>query len=500
MNIDFYAGFNKRINSTKRPDNSVLKRTITGYLREPCSIINPVIKIERLEHDWSPHIYTYAYIFKYDKYYFVRDWRWIDGLWECDMEVDVLSTYRTDIGASNEYILRTDSTSNASNFNGAISDKMYPATTDFSVEKTALGNPFQIELSNGTYVIGVISGEVSHSVGAISYFALTPAQFGALKQTLLTNLNLSIMGLFDDNTGEWLVTEMSMEIFRTMYNPFQYIASCMWFPLSQSDFTGVNRNYIRIGWWNYENLSGKILTQQVLRLSEGPEMFPSHPQANTRGKYLDYAPYTKRTLYGKFGSMPIDTSLIETGDYLVGTYDVDIITGKCIYRAFKTPNQSGEERTLLGKTEFLLGVPVQLAQVGVDYLGTAVNAIDAVKSAGIGALIGGATGGTVGAVAGGLITGAHGIYDTIESAMPQMVTSGTNGSFAGTFVSTELISTYYVITEENIEHKGRPLCEHRVINTLSGFVQCSEGDVNFSCFSSEKTKIGQFLTEGFFWE
>ena len=504
MNIDFYAGFNKRINSTKRPDNSVLKRTITGYLREPCSIINPVIKIERLEHDWSPHIYTYAYIFKFDKYYFVRDWRWVDGLWECDMEVDVLATYRTDIGASNEYILRTDCTSNAQNFNGTITDKMYPATTDYDIHYTSLRNPFPIELSYGTYVIGVISGEASHSVGAISYYAMTPAQFGALKAMLFSNKNLEIMNLLDPQTLEWLATEMSQDIFRTMYNPFQYIVSCMWFPITQGEFQGSPRAKIRIGWWDYEDTDfqtlGVVLTNQVLSFNDGIDQFPSHPQSATRGSYLNYSPYTKRTIFGKFGSMVLDPTLINDGDYFVGTYDVDVITGKCIYRAFSSPSSTGAPRKLLDKTEFLLGVPVQLAQVGVDYLGTVVSAVDAVKSAGIGALVGGATGGTVGAIAGGLITGAHGIYDTIESAMPQLMTSGTNGSFTGAFISTTLISVFYQITEENIEHKGRPLCEHRVINTLSGFVQCSEGDVNFSCFSDEKTRIGRYLTEGFFWE
>ena len=504
MVIEFYAGFGKRLNSTKLPGSGVTVRTLTGYLREPTSIMNPVIKIERLPNDGTPTIYTYAYVPSFYRYYFVRDWRWVDGLWECDMEEDVLASFKTEIGNCNEYILRTDSTGNALNFNGAISDKMYPATTTYDVDQTALRNPFLDVISDGTYVIGVISGEASQSVGAISYFAMTSGQFGALKAILFSNNNLDIMGLLDPQTAQWAMTEMSEQIFRTMYNPFQYIVSCMWFPIQPSDFVGYARSSIRIGWWDYSDPDfptlGKLLSQQVITMHDGIEQFPLHPQSLTRGSYLNHSPYTKRTLYGKFGSMVLDTSLLKDGDYCVCTYDVDVITGKCIFRAFRSLSSDGANRKLLGKTEFLLGVPIQLAQVGVDYLGTAVHAIDAVRSAGIGALIGGATGGTAGAIAGGLITGAHGIYDTIDSAMPQMMTSGTNGSFAGVYVSTTLISVFFQITEENIEHKGRPLCEHRVINTLSGFIQCSEGDVNFSCFSAEKTRIGQFFTEGFFWE
>lgn len=504
MVIEFYAGFGKRLNSTKLPGSGVTVRTLTGYLREPTSIMNPVIKIERLPNDGTPTIYTYAYVPSFYRYYFVRDWRWVDGLWECDMEEDVLASFKTEIGNCNEYILRTDSTSNPLNFNGYITDKMYPATNVFDTEQTELATPFEQELSNGTYVIGVISGESSQSVGAISYFAMTSAQFGALKAILFSNTNLEIMDLIDPQTAQWAMTEMSEEIFRTMYNPFQYIVSCMWFPIAQADFVGYLRSSIRIGWWDYSDPDfptlGKLLSQQVITKRDGIVQFPAHTQSSFRGSYLNHAPYTKRTLYGKFGSMVLDTSMIKDNDYCVCTYDVDVITGKCIFRVFRSEFADGAYRKLLGKTEFLLGVPVQLAQVGVDYLGTAVHAIDAVKSAGIGALIGGATGGTAGAIAGGLITGAHGIYDTLDSAMPQMQTSGTNGSFAGIFISTVLISIFYQITDEDITHKGRPLCENRLINELSGFVQCADGDIPFSCFSAEKEKIGRFFLQGFFWE
>ena len=54
MQILLYSGFRKRENSTLTPLVTDATRTVTGYLREPCSIMNPVFKIERFPSDASP--------------------------------------------------------------------------------------------------------------------------------------------------------------------------------------------------------------------------------------------------------------------------------------------------------------------------------------------------------------------------------------------------------------------------------------------------------------
>ena len=140
----------------------------------------------------------------------------------------------------------------------------------------------------------------------------------------------------------------------------------------------------------------------------------------------------------------------------------------------------------------MLGVPIQLAQVGVDYLGTAVSAIDTVAN-------------TVSAAArldvGGAISStAHGIYNTLQSSMPQMATSGSNGSFLAPFTNTTVVYHFYKIVDEDIAHKGRPLCKLKQLNTLTGYILCAEGEFDISCFDSERMLIKNFLTTGFFWE
>lgn len=500
MNIDFYYSFYKKVNSTKRPSPGVghteeLKQ-VSGYLREPCSVYSPVVELTpgAFDVNTDPHFLTYAYISKFGRYYFVEDWTWNDGLWACRMIEDVLATYKTTIGATEEYILRTDS--DTSDFNGAITDTIYPTTTDFNIEHTAFQNPFQTELEHGCYIVGVIGDD--DGVGAINYYALDESEFSAFKTALLTNSNLNQMDLYDAQTGQWLVTDMSQEIFKTQYNPFQYVVSCMWFPIDPISIYGSYDHTIPMGWWKY-TLNGLRLLDSTVIFTEFGQI-PVHPNASTRGKYLNYSPYTRRTLYGKFGSLPIDTAYAEIGDYLIGYYTVDLITGQCLYELFIAEDSTGTNRKLINKTEFLLGTPIQIAQIGIDYLGTLNTVVGTVGNALEGAIKGGTVAGPGGAIGGAIIGGIAGIGNSIAAGMPQMQTNGANGSFINMALSTVLISQFFIPVDEDIHHKGRPLCEVRRINTLSGYVLCSEGDIDINGFDNERKAIAQFLTTGFFWE
>lgn len=494
MQVDLFTNFEKKRNSTKQPAGGT---SVNGILKEPCSILRPVISFQPFSPTNPPDAYRYAYIPLFSRYYWVDDWTWNDGLWTATLDVDVLATYKTQIGASTEYILRTDSDTN--NFDGAISDGMYPATTDFSIESVAFQNPFidADHTYDGTYVVGIISGDATNAVGAITYWAMTSAEFGNLRSTLFGPDGLESMNLVDA-LQQWTSTDISEGIFKTMYNPYQYIASCTWFPVNKSSIAGSQQSSIQIGWWTF-NVSGMRMTSTTGVFTEAQQV-PPHPQAVTRGKYLNYAPYTKITLHGKYGSLPIDTEYLEVGDYIVGIYTLDYVTGQCLYECFISPNSAGTGRKLIKKTEFLIGVPLQLAQIGRDYLGMTVSAIDAGKKGAVGAIAGGAVAGIPGAIVGAIASGGGAIYDTIANSMPQLQTSGINGSYISIALSTVMIVIHFRVVDENIHHKGRPLCKLRQISSLSGFVMCAEGDIDLNAYDSERTKVSKFLVEGFFWE
>lgn len=417
------------------------------------------------------------------------------------MSVDVLASYRTQIGASTHYVLRTDPTVSHQE-NPWIADSMYPATSFFQKELTVFPNyPFAAAytqgLAAGVYILGIISGETSDTVGAITYYAMTAAQFGTLKGILFGNANLVAMGLaeFDPNhPGQLvpLVTDMSLEMTKAMYNPYQYIASCMWFPFDVSaiDEKTLISN-IKIGWWSYP-ASGYQLGAQLATFGQHAAP-PAHPMAATRGYYLNYAPFTRRKFLGVFGETPVDCSYIGANDYIAITWNVDLITGQCrVDIGVYDNSQTSPTVIKISQREFLLGVPIQLAQVSTDYLGVAVTAVDATAK-------------TIGNafslnIAGAASSAAHGIYDTLNAAMPQMETSGSNGSFLSVNNGFRLITEFFIPVDEDITHKGRPLCTNKVLNTLSGYILCADGDFDLNCLEQERTMIADFLTSGFFWE
>lgn len=494
QNLYLYKQFAKKENSTKVPPSGTLTLALQGILKEPCSIMTPVIKIERLPADAIPGDYTYARWVQADRYYFIEDWVWVNGLWEVHMKEDVLATFKTPIGNSTEYVLRTDSTTD---FNGEITDTTYPATTDIVSESYSLTNIFTTDLTVGCYIVGIISGGSSQAVGAISYYAMTSAQFGALKNKLFSDDNLEIMGIIDSG-GQQLVQDLSQEVLKTLYNPYQYIASCMWFPFGEGAITSkTSVSSIKIGWWDYP-LSGYLLYAQTLELGNEQFAITAHPQAN-RGSYLNYAPYTRRSLIGRFGTVAIDNTFFKVGNKINISYVIDLISGHCYTRIAKRDESvSPPAEDLIAERNFLIGVPIQIAQVGTDYLGTAVSAINTIPQIMGGAISGIASG--KGAIMGAIAGGASGIYNTLQSVMPQVETSGQNGSFLAPVNNTHVVEQFYKIVDEDIAHRGRPLCELRQLNTLTGFILCAEGEIDISCYDNERKEIVRFLTEGFFWE
>lgn len=491
MQIKFFRGFSKKKNSTLQPQSSQASLTLTGSMKQNCSVMNPTIQIKRIANDECPSVYTYAYIDDFDRYYFVTDWSWNPPFWECTMSVDVLASHKTDIGNLYAYVLRAD----ASVHNEYITDMSYPATNEFSLQQYEIQSVFTSSPVTGIYVVGIISGASgSNSVGAISYYAMTSTEFGLLKQALLTNDNLSTMEMIEDDA--WAMTDMSEEIFKTMYNPFQYIASCMWFPFGLDAIPSGQKvavSTIPIGWWDY-SLSGYKIQAQTLEFGEGPGPIYAHPQALTHGAYMNYAPFTRCTLFTRFGTVPLDLSYFgEASDSISISYFVDLITGQCRARV-ETYQASGSPRVYhpVAERNFLLGVPIQLAQIGVDYLGTAVTAISASANTMQNALslnVGGA-----------VASAASGIYNTLNAAMPQMSTNGANGSFLAPSTKTTVVFQFFFAVSTDITHKGYPICSTRLLNTMGGYVLCADGDFDFNCLSEERDMISDFLTSGFFWE
>lgn len=492
MQIHLYSGFRKRENSTKTPLVADATRTVNGYLREPCSIMSPVFKIERFPSDASPQSFNYAYIGEFSRWYFVKDWTWAEGLWQCSLEVDVLSSFKTDIGNSYAYIERS-----AYEYDGAITDKWYPVTTNFDTERVNLASSWNgITPSGGCFVLGIIchANRASSQIGgAVTYYVLSPTQMGALMHFLLGTAFLEQAGFPAIMSG---FQQLAQDTAKALINPVQYIASCMWFPCAPSTIGDGQDHRIVLGYYDLDTntVSGQYLDAVTFTMNVTGQI-PIHPQAATRGKYLNYAPYTRLTLnVPPFGSIPLDTSFCEIGSYLYCRVWCDPITGKATMRIELYPDSSHTgSGAIVREVSTMMGVPIQLAQMNPDY----INAIGSALS--LATTMDSAWRGDIGE--GTLATrGFNAIGSAVDSLMPQVESQGVSGSFLATVMPPQLTAQFFVVTDEDNTEFGRPLCAIRRIGDIPGFIKCRDAHVDFACYMEEKTRILNYLTSGFYWE
>ena len=155
--------FSKNPDSTARPTGG---RDFDCTIISPSSVISPEIRLSL--GGSNPSGYNYAKIPDFNRYYWITDWTYDAGIWIATLMVDVLATYRDQIGASSQYVLRA-----AAEGDGYIMDTLYPTTDQYTIQTTPIsGQPFYKDLVNGEYILGVIgAGSSGLQMGAVTYYA-----------------------------------------------------------------------------------------------------------------------------------------------------------------------------------------------------------------------------------------------------------------------------------------------------------------------------------------
>jgi len=469
MQVSFYPNFSKRPNSTEQPPQA-LAVSVQCQLKDETSFLRPSLKIvnQLTAGVFSPDAFTYAYIPQWRRYYYVQDWTYINACWECTLMVDVLASFKTEIGLTSAYVVRS-----ATAYDGNIIDTLYPANTNYDIVKTNVATSwYNVAPSGGTYVIGCINNQTTGRTGSVAYYALNQTQLNSLLTYLFSD------SIYNSSS----ITEIGSGLYKSLFDPFQYIVSCVWFPFGLQSF-GSTQATMKVGYWD-TGVNG-IIVQATAQSTFVTATIPNHPQAS-RGSYLNYAPYTRHTLYvPPFGSIPLETPFKRIGNYLYSAVYVDHLTGAATLRVSICPSSSSlSEYNLMTERTANIGVPIQIAQIMVDAMGSVQSVISGVTSIvtnAIGALFGS-------------------IGNAVSSQMPKVSTSGANGSFLNQIMYPVLVSEFSRIVNEDNTEFGRPLCQVRTINSLSGYVQCGEADHAFSGTKQEIDEINDYMKAGFFYE
>lgn len=459
VNVTFYT-FAKKINSTAQPIGGT---SIPCVLKDSATIISPSLELSIQ----NPTGFNYCYIADFGRYYFIGNWSYFRGTWNCDCNVDVLASYRAHIGASSMYVLRA-----AADYDGNIIDSFYPMRTSPTFQRTPIitDATWYGGFDYGTYVLGLINSDEA-GVGGISYYTMAANQFKEFMGALLT-ANPEYLNAED--------TGYSTSLVKTYLNPFQYVASVMWFPFNFSGGGGAFTE-LPMGWWTLQGVSGGRVTGNGVFLDSFSITLPKHPETIQRN-YLNSPYFTKRIIHCfAWDNIDIANEYTMNAATLYGYIRVDCLTG--IGRLSLAVTEGENNAFAVYDTQ--IGVPINISQLEGQMARGIVNGI--------------------GGVARALLTfDTEGLFEGIASfaddwaGRPQSM--GSNGSAIAYGITPYLMTSFAEPVDDALEHFGRPLCRTATLGSLPGYQKILSPDIVLSATDSEINAVNEYLSGGYFYE
>lgn len=486
MKVTLFS-FAKKDNSTARPTMSS-GTEYDCYLKDGTSVVDPVIVLD-LPSKTSFTKYTYAYIQEFGRYYFVRDMTADGLLWDVSLVCDVLATYKSEIGNSNLYVLRSSYT-----YDGDLVDTYYPIGVTHTNSRVTAYNPLTgtsnsaaADVTKGCFIIGTVGTSASNSnYGSVTYHAMPRSSLNKFVQSLL--------GQVADGENGFTLSDMSIALQKSIIDPLQYIKSCIWVPV---DYTNINNviqgSSLNVFGWTVGSPSDPVYCKDIVN-NPPQTIFTTtltinkHPLAATRGIYMNTEPFSRyQLLYPPFGLFDLDTSVISQASTLTTEVILDLITGSATLRVWA--ESAGK---FLINTKSQVGVPIDLTQSTHDYIGAATGFAGSIM-------------GMVGSAATGNIMGASmsamGMVGSVTSAMrPAASSIGGNGGYSDLYGLITLLAQFYHMPEEDNSHAGRPLCQNKTLSTIPGYQKIMDGDVAINGTAGEQAAIKAYLEGGYFYE
>ena len=473
------ATFTKRENSTAQYAGTWVD--FDCYLKDDCSVMFPRIE---LETGSNLHNYNYAEIPTFNRYYFITDITYSCEHVVITMECDVLATYKSYIGSSTEYVLRS-----ASNYDGDIVDNLYPLKAQTTLSLTGQSELFRV---NGTtpksYVIGILNNTTTDKFGAVKYYVMTSSEIGNLMDFLLGGDIIldseQVLNDIDNAVSGW-VTELQNGLIRALSNPTQYIIESYALPYTLPAGLLGSAETIKIGWWATTITATPIkFTSEFILRSDGILALGDHPQKASRGGYLNTEPFTRYYIdFGVFGQVPVDTMRVLGKTQVVYTIYVDIFGNARL--------EYGVAGATLGTLTACVKCNFPMGQISVDALGGAQAMLSSIVPL---------SSNSATVQTGNLITGASGILSAAQSLLPDARTSGSAGTLLGCYRNACLYTETHTVVDDDNTHRGRPYCRDVQISTLSGYILVSDPDVAIPGTKEENQQIKTHMSNGFYYE
>lgn len=523
LTVNIYS-FKKKTNSTLQPDpNNPLEVPVwTGncLVKSGSQIVAPDLEIG-LPADKNVSKWNYAYIPDWSRYYFITDMTYDNGQWVFHLECDVLATYRTEIGSSTQYVARCEHT-----YNGEVTDTGYPTLSNVEVNRYVLETASDATFSSTlAYVVGIVNNDNFAIYPGVSYYYMTSTQVADLRTILLSSMDY--MGVAP---GDQVMA-------KTEVNPFQYVVSCKAFPTTPDIGTTVDP--ITLGWWTPTGAGGSTIKgsrlSNMMGVISATWKVIHHPQAATRGAYLNASPYCSYTLiWGPF-VITLDPAVMKHAIKIEIQVYTDYVSGNAVLKVLAYNSEVLSPLTYIGiagETSTQLAIDVAISQLSMN-VSTNTPMGDTVSNMAAGI-------GTFGSMLSSGVSfaskvvgyfrkttergwnGANSRYGNANQIISEQNRtnsnfiganlgyntltcniSGANGGNLAAILShrrCEIYAKFANLVDENISEYGRPLCAMAQLSTIPGFIKCATAELPLNATAAEQEAVIDHLTGGFHYE
>lgn len=480
MNV-YFITFGKKENSTEVPLIPNTIQPVAMQLKDRCSVRSPLLESKEYR------VENYCYIPTWNRYYFVREKTYINGAWTYLLECDYLATWKTQIGNTSMFVLRSSTT-----YDGALIDGMYPLRSVNEVEDIEFGTLKSFR--DGYFVISVIGANYNNG-GEILY-QMDAQTF----QSVLTELLLQADGV------QWGDLPQGAKL--SVMNPTQYITSCRWYPYPFNVRLDSNDDpyevAIKAGLWTSSTLVNIVSSYASVPVeSYTLTDLPKHPQEDSLGTNLNLRPYSRYVMeLGNFGCIELDPSLLVNCNAIQVDIYADQWTG--VGKARILGRYTGDDNLLhfklLSSMEAKYGVDIPLASSEGIRVGDIITTLAGAMTGftGVMGLMGGPF--SASALPSGIGAMAHGIT-SMESSMTGLATATSS---IGMMVNHQIKKHLYCMFNRRVvgdnANNGKPLMQMRTPANLGGFMQVQKGVVSLPASEDEMNIVNRTLERGFYYE
>lgn len=484
MVVNFYTReiFSKRLNSTKQIPAGVAPSLSTECtLNQPTSTTNPLIIIT-FDTNVEPNFF-YCVIPALNRKYFVTSCESLLGnRWLFNLHVDVLGTYCDPLSLTTEYVLRS-----TNSHNPLLIDNEVPIYADCTIQKIAANRIFTDQISQGMYVVGISASKAEGDVsgGSINYYVLGSNAMIAVMQQIF-NAQTYYSGIS--------ASEISEQLFKSLFNPGQYIVSVRWYPFQNVPTDASQASTIDVGYWSFPITQGDDFANRVYILRNtsyvtltGAVNLPFHPDFGSY-PFANWAPYSKRIMhFPPFGDISIDDPRYINPTQIAASYYLlcDLISGMGHLVMFAGSNMD----TYVAKYSSQIGVSMQYSTYQNNMVNDLSKTIVGSAATDIANMLRESSlSTTLAKVGNGFLTS-----QLVERS------GGSPGDTSQYADNPYIVCIFKNLGVIDVNHQGKPLMENRQLLTINGFCQCL--DCDFVCPTVEETEeLQRYVKSGFYAE